>query len=173
MESYFTTVGHIWGWFEDIRCVLRVSREFSGKELNNRPTDGAKLKRDTIGVMKEIRGEGRKVGGELEKVSKKIYENCQNHMGELFVEVVNNEGEILDVVRHNALEELNHRWSRMHIRRRTGRSKTTKEMTKYGALLAVLSNHENEDYVKTVLGDVDNFVEELQNVTDDELQEAR
>ena len=77
--------------------MLRVSREFSGKEQNNRPTDGAKLKRDTIGVMKEIRGEGRKFGGELEKVSKKIYENCQNHMYELFVEVVNNEGEILDV----------------------------------------------------------------------------
>ncbi len=64
--------------------------------------------------MKKIRGEGRKVGSELEKVSKKIYENCQSHMDELFVEVVNNEGEILD-----------------------------------------------------------DFVEELQNVTDDELQEAR
>jgi hypothetical protein len=86
---------------------------------------------------------------------------------------VNNEGEILDVVRHNALEELNHRWSRMHIRRRTGRSKTTKEMTKYGALLAVLSNLENEDYVKTVLCDVDDFVRELQNVTGEELIEAK
>ena len=31
-------------------------------------------------------------------------------------------------------------------------------MTKYGALLAVLSNLENEDYVKTVLGKVDDFV---------------
>ncbi|MEA3293785.1 MAG: hypothetical protein U9P81_02250 [Euryarchaeota archaeon] len=78
-----------------------------------------------------------------------------------------------DVVRHNALEELNHRWSRMHIRRRTGRSKTTNEMTKYGALLAVLSNLKNEDYVKTVLGDVNDFVMELQNVTDEELQKAR
>ncbi len=48
-----------------------------------------------------------------------------------------------------------------------------KEMTKYGALLAVLSNLENEDYVKTVLGVVDDFVRELQNVTDEELQEAR
>ena len=61
----------------------------------------------------------------------------------------------------------------MHIRRRTGRSKTTKEMTKYGALRAVLSNLENEDCVKTVMGDVDDFVRELQNVTDEELQEAR
>jgi hypothetical protein len=173
VKSYFTTVGHIWEWFEEIRCVLRVSREFSGKEQNNLPTDSAKLKRNTIEAMMKIRGEGRKIGGDLGKVSEKIYENCQSHMDELFVEVVNNEGEILDVVRHNALEELNHRWSRMHIRRRTGRSKTTKEMTKYGALLAVLSNLENENYVKTVLDDVDDFVRELQNVTDEELQEAR
>ena len=176
VKLYFTKIGHIWGWFEEIRSVLRVSREFSGKEQNNLPTNADKLKGKTIEAMMKIRGEGRKIGGDLRMVSEKIYENCQSHMDELFVEVVNNEGEILDVVRHNALEELNHRWSRMHIRRRTGRSKTTKEMTKYGALLAVLSNLENEDYVKTVLGDVDDvddFVRELQNVTDEELREAR
>jgi len=56
VKSYFTTVGHIWEWFEEIRCVLRVSREFSGKEQNNRPTDGAKLKRDTVEAMKKIGG---------------------------------------------------------------------------------------------------------------------
>jgi len=150
-----------------------VSREFSGKEQNNVATDAVKLKRDTLEVMKKIRKEGRKVGGDLEKVSEKIYKNCQSHMDELFVKVVNDKEEILDVVRHYALEELNHRWGRMHIRRRTGRSKTTKEMTKYGALLAVLSNLENENYAKTVLGDVDDFVRKLQNVTDEELKEAR
>jgi len=153
--------------------VLRVSREFSGKEQNVMATDAVKLKKNTLEAMRKIRAEGRKVGGDLEKVSEKIYKNCQSHMDELFVKVVNNDGEILNVVRHNAREELNHRWSRMHIRRRTERSKTTKEMTKYEALLAVLSNLENEDYVKTVLGDVDDFVRELQNVTDEELKEAR
>ena len=71
------------------------------------------------------------------------------------------------MVRHNALEELNHQWGRMYILRCTGRSKTTKEMTKYGALPAFISNLENEDYVKMVLGDVDYFVSGLQNVTDE------
>ncbi|MDF1533452.1 MAG: hypothetical protein P1P69_02985 [Methanosarcinaceae archaeon] len=150
-----------------------MSWEFSGKEQNNVATDVVKLKRNILEVMKKIRAERRKVGGDLEKVSEKIYKNCQSHMDELFVKVVNNEGEILDVVRHNALEELNHRWSRIHIRRRTGRSKTTKEMTKYGALLAVLSNLENENYAKIVLGNVDDFVRKLQNVTNEELKEAR
>ena len=110
--------------------MLRASREFSGKEQNNQPTDSAKLKRDTIEAMKKIREEGRKIGGDLEKVSEKIYENCQSHMDELFIEVMNNEQEVFYVVRHNALEELNHWWSRMHIRRRTGRNRTTREMTK-------------------------------------------
>jgi hypothetical protein len=105
------STGEISKLSEEIRCVLRVSREFSGKEQNNLPTNSAKLKRNTIKAMMKIREEGRKIGGDLGKVSEKIYENCQSHMDELFVEVVNNEGEILDVVRHNALEELNHRWS--------------------------------------------------------------
>ena len=91
-------------------------------DTNNLPMDSTKLKRNTIEAMMKIRGESRKIGGDLKKVSENIYKNCQSHMDELLVEVVNNEGEILDVVRHNALEELNHRWSRMHIRRRTGRS---------------------------------------------------
>jgi hypothetical protein len=113
VKLYFTTIGHIWGWFEEIRKVLRVSREFSGKEQNNIATDADKLKKNTILVMMKIRGEGRKIGANLKFVSEKKYENCQSHMDELFVKIVKNEGKILDVVRHNALEELNHRWSRM------------------------------------------------------------
>ncbi len=42
-------------------------------------------------------------------------------------------------------------------------------MTKYGVILAVLSNLENEDYVKTVFGDVEDFGRDLQNVTDEKL----
>ena len=45
----------------------------------------------------------------------------------------------------------------MHIRRHTGKSKTTKEMTKCGALLAVLSNLGNEDRVKAIFSDVEDF----------------
>ena len=73
----------------------------------------------------------------------------------------------------NAPEERGHRWSRMHIRRRTGRSRTTKEMEKYGALLAVLSNLENEVYAKEVLADVTDFAYEMQNITSEEIKEAK
>jgi len=39
------------------------------------------------------------------------------------------------------------------------------EMEKYGALLAVFSNIEYEEYIKNVLSDVKDFVREMQNVT--------
>jgi len=61
----------------------------------------------------------------------------------------------------------------MYIRRRTGRSKITKEMTKYGAIFAVSSNLENEDCVETVYNNVENFVRCLHNITDEELQGVR
>ena len=47
------------------------------------------------------------------------------------------------------------------------------EMEKYGALLAVFSNIENKEYIKTVLDDVKDFVWEIQEVTESEVLEAR
>ena len=47
------------------------------------------------------------------------------------------------------------------------------EMEKYGALLAVFSNIENEDYIKTVLEDVKDLVLEMQEVTESEVLDAR
>jgi hypothetical protein len=46
-------------------------------------------------------------------------------------------------------------------------------MAKYGALLAVLSNLENEVYVKEVLAGVKDFVYEMQNITSEEIKEAK
>ena len=124
-------------------------------------------------VLMKIRTEGRKLGGEYEEISKRIFQNCHDHMDELFVEVKDMNGDEIRIIRNNGIEELNHRWSRMHIRRRTGRSRTTMEMEKYGALLAVFSNIENEDYIKTVLEDVKDLVLEMQEVTESEVLDAR
>jgi len=46
-------------------------------------------------------------------------------------------------------------------------------MAKYGALLAVLSNLENELYVKEVLADVTDFAYGMQNITSEEIKEAK
>ncbi len=160
-------------WFEEIRKVLRVSREFSDKEQNVLPTKVNEIEPKFYDTIIKIRNEGRKFGGEYVDISKKIFQNCYDHMDELFVEVKDLNGEKIRIIRHNGIEELNHRWSRMHIRRRTGRSRTTTEMEKYGALLAVFSNIENDVYIKMVLADVKDFIRDMQDITEKELVVAR
>ena len=46
-------------------------------------------------------------------------------------------------------------------------------MAKYGALTAILSNLENEIYVKEVLADVKDFVYEILSITEEEIKEAQ
>jgi len=123
--------------------------------------------------LKKIRNVGRKLGDEFVDISKRILKNCYDHLDELFVEVKDIHGEEIRIIRNNGIEELNHRWSRMHIRRRTGRNRTTLEMEKYGALLAVFSNIEIEGYIKSVLDDVKDFVREMQEITESEVLDAR
>ncbi len=163
----------IWEWFDEIRKVLRVSREFSTNEQDVSPTKVNEMEPEFNDVIMKIRDEGRNLGGGYEEISKRIFQNCKDHMDELFVEVKDVNGEEIRIIRNNGIEELNHRWSRMHIRRRTGRSRTTMEMEKYGALLAVFSNIENEEYIKTVLDDVKDFIWEMQEITESEILVAR
>ncbi len=173
IKAFYSKIRIIQLWFENIRKVLRVSREFSEKEQNVFPTKVNEIEPKFYDTIMKIKDEGRKLGGEFVEISMKIFQNCYDHMDELFVEVKDVNGKEIRIIRHNGIEELNHRWSRMHIRRRTGRNRTTTEMEKYGALLAVFSNIENEDYVKTVLADVKDFIKEMQDVTGKELLEAR
>jgi len=83
-----------------------------------------------------------------------------------------NEFITINVVRHNGIEDIGHRWSRMHIRRRTGRSQTAKEMGMFGALTAVLSNMENKYYTERVLSVID-FITEFSSITKEEMDRAR
>jgi len=173
VKALHSKIKVVWGWFEEIRKVLRVSREFSTNEQDFSPTKANEMEPEFNDVLMKIRDQGRKIGGEYEEISKRIFQNCHDHMDELFVKVKDIHGEEIRIIRNNGIEELNHRWSRMHIRRRTGRSRTTMEMEKYGALLAVFSNIENKEYIKTVLDDVKDFVWEIQEVTESEVLEAR
>ena len=76
----------------------------------------------------------------------------------LFYHVKDNPGNVVEIMRDNNIEERSHRWSRMHIRRRTGRTKTTNDMAQYGALTAIFSNLESETYVNEILSDVKDFI---------------
>lgn len=174
VDTCYREIKRLWNWFEELRGVLRVSRELSEKEQNNTATSATEVKPKFEETLRKIREKGRRgAGNELREISEKIYGTCEEHMAELFVEVKDKDNMEVKIVRHNGVEELGHRWSRMHIRRRTGRSRTTKEMNKYGALLSVFSNLENEAYIQNVLANIKDFTREMQNITEKELQEAK
>ncbi|MDW7728041.1 MAG: hypothetical protein SCH70_13225 [Candidatus Methanoperedens sp.] len=150
-----------------------MSREVSTNEQDAKPTKANEIEPEFKIMLEKIRDDSRKLGNEFVEIAKKILKNCNDHLDELFVEVKDIHGDEIRIIRNNGIEELNHRWSRMHIRRRTGRNRTTLEMEKYGALLAVFSNIENEGYIKSVLDDVKDFVREMQEITESEVHDAR
>jgi hypothetical protein len=108
--------------------------------------------------------EGEFTGGELGIMSKIFSSRIENHREELLSPVKGKNGKLINVVIHNKIEEIGHRWSRMHIRRRTGRSQTAKEMEMFEALTVILSNMENKRYIEKDLSKID-FLEEFKSIT--------
>ena len=158
-------------WFESIREALGVSRELSSHASSDKTADAGTVAKDADRAVEKILKEGSSLGDELKRISL-IFENRVNaHYDELFSQIRGTDGACIDVVRHNGIEEIGHRWSRMKTRRRTGRYSTTREMAMYGALLAVLSNMLNEHYC-TVLSKME-FLNEMYSVTELEMNEAR
>ena len=171
-------IRHIQSWFEEIRKELQVNPKFSDKEQNLIPTKVNKneMEQKFYDMIIKIRDQGQRSGGEYVEISKKIFQNCHDHMDELFVKVKDMNGEEIRIISHNGIEKLNHRRGRMHIRRRTertGRDRTTIHMEKYAALLAVFSNIENVEYIKTVLAEIKDFVKDMQDVTGKDLLDAK
>ena len=173
IRSQYFRIKRIYGWFEDVRKILDVSRHLSGNGQKNEPTNVEEIKRQLKEHLGRIEKEGEEIGGDILSSSRTIKKQFQEHWNELFGEVYDREGNSVEIVRHNGIEERSHRWSRMHIRRRTGRSRTTNDMAKYGALLAVMSNLENKTYVEKVFTDVKDFVYEMQDITPEEIKEAK
>ncbi|KAF5434110.1 hypothetical protein C5S35_15250 [Candidatus Methanophagaceae archaeon] len=156
-----------------MRTTLKVGRHLSQNGSETAPTKAKKMKEDMETILTEIDKEGDASGGELLQAARQITKNCRKHENELFVEVKDNSGNVVEIMRDNNIEERSHRWSRMHIRRRTGRTRTTNEMAQYGALTAIFSNLENETYVNEILSDVKDYIRELQDITPEEIHRSR
>ena len=171
MEKY-RIMARTWAWFESVRKALGVFREMSSSGSGKDPADMDSMGRDLNAAISAIREEAEFTGGELERIYGIFRNRIEDHRAELLSPVRGKDGNVINVVRHNGIEEIGHRWSRMHIRRRTGRSKTSREMAMYGALTAILSNMENDHYLKHVLSRID-FLKEFSSVTKDELDERR
>jgi len=173
VNTQYANIKKIWSWFEKVRTTLKVGRHLSQNGSETAPTKAQKMKEDMETTLTEIDKEGEASGGELLQAARQITKNCRQHANELFVEVKDNSGNVVEIMRDNNIEERSHRWSRMHIRRRTGRTRTTNEMAQYGALTAIFSNLENETYVKEILSDVKDFIREMQDITPEEIHRSR
>jgi hypothetical protein len=161
----------LWEWFELVRNALRVSRDMNS-DTTKEPVSVDNIRKDFVSAINEVSYQGDKCDEYLKRKSLIFKKYADSHIDELVAPVIDCDGKNVDVVRHNGVEEIGHRWSRMHIRRRTGRSQTSAEMAMYGPLLAVLSNIENEAYIEKLLNKVD-FAGEISSVSKKELEEAR
>lgn len=167
----YSILSRTWAWFEEVRKALRVARDLSSGS-SQEPVSIETMGKDLNQSLQAIMDEGAFTGGELERISIMFRDRIEDHRVELLSPVLDHEGKQIHAVRHNGIEEIGHRWSRMHIRRRTGRSQTTREMTRYGALTAVLSNMENTHYIESILSKID-FLRDFTSVTKEEVNEAR
>ncbi|HEO65252.1 MAG TPA: hypothetical protein ENI73_05195 [Spirochaetes bacterium] len=105
-------------------------------------------------VLDEIELEAQRLDGYYPKMAYKMRKIIAVDRHELFVHVTDSKGNDVSFSRDNNFLERNHRWGRMHCRRRTGKSMTRQEMDAHGALNAIFSNLFNETYVTKVLWDV-------------------
>jgi hypothetical protein len=173
IKIYYFRLGKVWNWFESVRGILEVSRCLKDDKQVNEPRSAVNIKSSLQDLFIKIEKETDVKDKKIIEVSKIIIHECREHWEELTGEIKDTNGNDVRVVRHNGIVETNHRWSRMHARRRTGRNRTTNDMAKYGALTAVLSNLENKFYVENVMGDVSDFIYELQSIGWEELEEAK
>ena len=173
VNTQYASIKKIWSWFEKVRTTLKVGRHLSQNGSEAASTKAQKMKEDMETTLTDIDKEGEASGRELLWAARQIAKNCRRHANELFVEVKDNSGNVVEIMRDSNIKERSHRWSRMHIRRRTGRTRTTNDMAQYGALTAIFSNLESETYVNEILSGMKDFIRELQDITHEEIHRSR
>lgn len=173
IKTHHSRLRRIWNWFEEVRKILEVSRDLKADEQGNEPKSAVEIKKNLQKLFKKIKGEADEWDKKVRNISNTIIRECVVHWEELTAEIKDENGNDVQIARNNGIVENNHRWSRMHTRRRTGRNRTTNDMAKYGALTSVLSNLENEIYVKEVLADVGDFVYKMQSISKEEIEDAK
>ncbi len=112
LEEYRIIV-RTWEWFESIRKALRVSREMNSKEMKKTPDIGT-IGRDLNRALSAIMKEGESTGGELMRISGIFSKRIDEHRSELLSPVTGKKGNKINVIRHNGIEEIGHRWCAAH-----------------------------------------------------------
>lgn len=161
------------GWIDEVRESMRLSREFC---QDTHPLDEKKMdtiKKDIQKTLAWIEKQGIEIGGDYTVLADKIIKDFTRHWDELFVSVKKVSGKVPRIRRDNNIEERGHRLCRMQIRKRTGNGRTTRDMEKFGSLMAIFSNLFNETYMGDMLTTVDDLVAEFSRIPYGEVRERK
>lgn len=173
IQELANKVDILWDWFMDIRSTMRLMRN----ELREPKVLGLEevieMKEGLTKLLGRIQDEGKILGDVFLCKSKIIKKDFQDKWDGLFIDLRDNNGNFIPVHQDNNIDEQAHRWIRMGIRRRTGKSRTQMEMFQLGALLAYFSNLYNREYRDIVLDGVDNLVEEFGKLDWNQLPKER
>ncbi len=160
--------------FGEYREALGVGRDVTGSDGEAGTVAAAEGRRRVEEVL--TRWEGVAEGMDDEEVRqgiRQMREAWEKRKGNLFVEVRDLRGEVRAIERTNWRSEQGHREIRLSIRGRTRKGRTEEEMTRHGALMAVVGNWGREGYAKAMGWEREDIVRAMGTVSEEEFEEAR
>ena len=160
--------------FGEYREALGVGRDVTGSDGEAVAVAAAEERRQVEEVLG--RWEGVAEGIDDEEVRQGVRqrrEAWEKRKGNLFVEVRDLRGRWREIERTNWRSEQTHREIRLSIRGRTRKGRTEEEMTRHGALMAVVGNWSREGYAKAMGWEREDIVRAMGTVSKEKLSEAR
>ena len=161
IKGIFETINIFWNWFVEIRKTMGLLRENLSETRKISKEEFETMKNSLTLLICQIQTQAKGLGQPFIVKSNMIINDLKNKWNELFINLEDSDGNYIPIHRTNNLNEPAHRWLRMRIRRRTGKSRTENEMFQVGPLLAIYSNFYNEEYRKIVCDGINNLAEEF------------
>ena len=164
IQALANKIDVLWDWFTAIRTTMRLMRN----ELNESRVldlkEVKKMKDDLDQLLCRIESKGKELGDIYLRRTKMILNDFREKWDGLFIEVRDEDGNLIPIRRDNNIDEQAHRWIRMRIRRSTGKSRTQMEMYQLGALLAYFSNLYNQKYREIIFDGKSTIVDVFSNL---------
>ncbi len=162
------------GWFGELREALGVGRDVTGSDGVEGRLSAEEGRKKVEELLARIEAVVEKLDDEgLRQGVRQMREAWEKRKEHLFVEVRDREGNLRRIELTNWRSEQGHREIRLGIRGRTRQGRTEEEMTRHGALMAVVLNWRREGYPRATGWERLDIVQALGTVSEEELEEAR
>ena len=162
------------GWFGEVREAMGVGRDVTGSDESKGQRSAEEGPREVEAVLTRMEEAMAELDDEgLRQGARQMREAWEKRKGQLFVEVRDLAGTVRRIERTNWRSEQGHREIRRSIRGRTRQGRTEEEMTRHGALMAVVRNWGRAGYAKAMGWEREDIVRAMGTVSGKELGEAR